>query len=283
MGPAHYVRSLLDLGEKIATVECASLVVRYLLASPQTAEESPFEVEELRDSVVPMAEQPFLSVVGTGVATGVPDQCRLQIALNCVADNPADALTMCAELASKAIAAIGEVELEQGDVQTVGISVQDFFDKREQRVAAKVGIYQLDVRLQPIVGVGSILEVLGTIAGDSLQVNGFQLSVRDPEPLRSEARRSAVRDATRKASELSQAAGIRLGSILTLEDDNARSWPGVARTMAFAASSSGQALPIEPGEVSAVSSVTITYAIDRRLGQRSSVAVAGTSRPFFET
>jgi uncharacterized protein YggE len=208
-----------------------------------------------------MPEQPFLSVIGHGVATGTPDQCRLQLALNCVADNPADALTMCADLASKAIAAIGEIDLEQCDVQTVGLSVQDFFDKKDQRVTAKVAIYQLEVSLQPVSGAGSILAVLSTTVGDALQVNGLQLSIRDPEPLRSEARRLAVQDAAKKANDLSQAAGIRLGTILTLEDDPARPRTGVVRSMAFAAASSGHGVPIEQGEVSAVSSITISYAI----------------------
>ena len=240
----------------------ASVLAFDELQGALTAEESPLEAEEPRDRVIPMAEQPFLSVVGHGVATGTPDQCRLQLALNCVADNPADALTMCADLASRAIVAIGEVDLEQCDVATVGLSVQDFFDKREQRVTTKVAIYQLEVSLQPVSGAGRILEALGTTVGDALQVNGFQLSVRDPEPLRSEARRLAVQDAAKKAVDLSQAAGIRLGTIPALEDDPARPRVGVMRTMAFAAASSGQGVPIEQGEVSAVCSITITYAIE---------------------
>ena len=35
-----------------------------------------------------------MTVTGTGVATRSPDQCQLQIALNCMTDNAADALAV---------------------------------------------------------------------------------------------------------------------------------------------------------------------------------------------
>jgi uncharacterized protein YggE len=207
-------------------------------------------------------EQPFIAVTGTGVAMSTPDQCRLQIALNCMTDNAADALTKCAEMASTAIAAVGEVDLEQRDVQTVGLSVHDYHDQSKQRVTAKVGTYQLEIIVRPIDGLGSVLAALGSSAGDGLQVRGIQLSVRDPEPLKREARRLAVDDAQRKAAELSQAAGIRLGVILALEDHDGRSLGPQVRYARTMQASSGPTVPIEPGEVSAVSSISITYAIE---------------------
>jgi uncharacterized protein YggE len=161
-----------------------------------------------------------------------------------------------------AIAAVGEVHVEQRDVQTVGLSVHEYHDQSNQRVTAKIGTYQLEVTVRPVDGVGSILAALGTSAGDALQVRGIQLSVRDPEPLRSDARRLAVEDAQKKAVELSQAAGIRLGAILAIEDDNARSRVPQVRYARAMAASSGPTVPIEPGEVSAVSTIMITYAIE---------------------
>jgi uncharacterized protein len=207
-----------------------------------------------------VVDEPQLKVVGTGVATGIPDQCQLQIGLVAMTDEAAAALSTCAELASKAIAAIGAVDGAQCDVQTVGISVQDFFDQSRQRVTAKVGTYQLQVTVRPVDSVGSILAALGAVAGDALSLRGFQLGVRDPEPLHREARRLAVEDAGRRAVELAQAAGIRLGPIVALVDGAAAQEPTLRRAMAMSAATSSN-VPIEPGEVSARSAITITYAI----------------------
>jgi len=205
-------------------------------------------------------KEPHLSVVGTGVATGTPDQCQLQLALNCMADDTAGALSGCAELASKAIVAIADVDGTQCDVQTVGISVLDFFDKSHQRVIAKVATYELRVTVWPIDGVGPMLTALGAVAGDALAVRGFQLGIRDPEPLRSEARRLAVEDAQKRAAELSAAAGIRVGSLLSLRDGAAPQspFPWRATSTAFSAASD---VPVQAGEIAASSSVTMTYAI----------------------
>jgi len=201
-----------------------------------------------------------VTVVGTGIATGTPDQCQLQVALTCTSDDAAIALSTCGELAAKAIAAVGEVDGAHCDVQTTGISVQDFFDKGQMRVTAKIGTYELRVTVRPIGNVGRVLTVLGSVAGDALSTRGFQLSVRDPEPLRRESRRLAVMDARTRAVELSEAAGIDLGPILALEDGAAPPGPTVryARTMSFGAAAD---VPVAPGEVSATSTVTITYAI----------------------
>jgi uncharacterized protein YggE len=206
-------------------------------------------------------DQPQLTVVGTGIATGTPDQCQLQIGLSVTTDDVAVALSTCAELASKAIVAIGEVDGAQCDVQTAGISVQDFFDKSQMRVTAKAATYELRITVRALDGVGSILTALGAVAGDALAVRGFYLGVRDPEPLRREARRLAVEDARRRAVELSAAAGVRLGSLLALQDSagSHASPPGRVTTMAFAAAA--PSVPVEPGEVSASSVITMTYAI----------------------
>jgi uncharacterized protein YggE len=165
-----------------------------------------------------MPGEPFIAVVGTGVATGIPDQCKLQIALNSMTESAADALTTCAEIASMAIAAVSALDVERGDIRTTGLSLQDFFDQSKQRVTARIATYQLEVTIRPVDGVGSVLAALAASAGDSLQVRGIQLGVRDPEPMRSEARHLAVEDAKRKAAELSQSASIRLGSILSIEE-----------------------------------------------------------------
>jgi uncharacterized protein YggE len=209
-----------------------------------------------------MPEQPFIAVVGTGVATGTPDQCKLQIALNSTKESAADALATSAEIASGAIAAVRDVDVEYHHVQTTGLSLQDWFDKDQRQVTARTATYQMEITIRPLDGVGSVLTALSASAGDALQVHGIQLGVQDPEPLRREARRLAMGDGRQKATELSEAAGVRLGTILSIEDDGARPQVSYLRTARTMSAQSFSGVPIEPGEVSAASTVTITYAIE---------------------
>jgi len=205
-------------------------------------------------------EQPHLVVTGTGVASGTPDECRLHVALHHMAESAADALDATADLATRALAALAAVGVEHCEARTVGLSLQDVFDQSEQKVTARIGTYQLDVVIRPVDATGKVLQVLSSTVGDGLQVRGLQLGLRDPEPLRAEARRLAVADAQRRAEELSDAAGVRLGAILSIADETAS--PGIPRAALRPMAATAMPVPIEGGDVSAASTVTLTYAIE---------------------
>jgi uncharacterized protein len=208
-------------------------------------------------------ERPTITVTGTGLANGVPDQCRLHLSLNHMAETAADALALTAGSATKAIAALHGVQADQCDVKTVGLSAQDFFDQTAQKVTARIGSYQLEVVIRPIDAVGAALATLSSAVGDALQIRGMNLGITDPAPLRSEARRMAILDATSKAAEIAGEVGLRLGAILSIQDEHVRS-VGFAHSSAMAASGVGGAatMPIEAGSTTTTSAVTLVYAIE---------------------
>jgi len=210
-----------------------------------------------------MPDLPIIAVTGMGHASASPDQCRVHISLNHFAETAADALAVTADLATKAIAALADVQIEQCEVQTVGLSVQDFFDQAQQKVTAHIGSYQLDVIVRPIAEAGGVLASLSSTVGDALQVRGINLTIEDPEPLRSRARRLAIQDAKRRAAEIADEAGVRLGAILSIQDENAGriNYVQQARPMSGHIAASAN-VPIEAGNVSASSAVTLIYAIE---------------------
>lgn len=181
-----------------------------------------------------MAEQPTIAVTGTGLASGSPDQCTLHISLNHFAETAADALTVTAELATKAIASLAETVIEKCVVHTMGLAIQDFFDQSEQKVTAHIGSYQLDVMIRPIDEVGGVLASLSSTVGDALQIRGINLMIEDPEPLRSQARRLAIQDAKRRAAEISNEVGVALdrfcpSTMKALDRATLSSEPGLCR------------------------------------------------------
>ena len=210
-----------------------------------------------------MPEQPTIVVTGSGLASGSPDQCWLHISLNHLAKSTADALTATADLAAKAIAALSEIDVEQCEVRTVGLSVQDFFDQTQQKVTAHIGSYQLDLIVRPIEATGQVLTALSSAVGDALQVRGINLTVEDPEPLKSQSRRMAIQDAKNKAAEMAGEVGVRLGPILSIEDQSGgpTTFPQ-RRAMPMSRHIASADVPIEAGDISASSAVTLIYAIE---------------------
>lgn len=210
-----------------------------------------------------MPEQPTIAVTGTGSASGSPDQCRIHISLNHLAETAADALAVTANIATKAIAALADIQIEQCEVHTVGLSVQDFFDQTQQKVTAHIGSYLLDLVVRPIAGAGGVLASLSSTVGDALQVRGINLTIEDPEPLKSQARRLAIRDAKTRIGEIADEVGVRLGAILAIQDENAGRVNFVqhARPMSGHIAAAAN-VPIEGGNVWASSAVTLIYAIE---------------------
>jgi uncharacterized protein len=210
-----------------------------------------------------MPEQATIAVTGTGLASGTPDQCRLHISLNHLAENAADALEATADLATKAIAALVDVETEQCEVRTVGLSVQDFFDQAQQKVTAHIGSYQLSVVVRPIDETGRVLAALTSAVGDALQIRGINLTIDDSEPLMSQARGAAVQDAKNRAAEIAEQVGVRLGPIMSIRDDHAGSTNSVQQpTMRMSGHVAATNVPIEAGSASVSSAVTLIYAIE---------------------
>jgi len=178
-----------------------------------------------------------------------------------MAQSAADALSATSDMATRAMAALTGVTSEADELHTIGLSVQEFFDRTTQKVTAHVGSYRMDILVRPIERAGEVLAELAAAVGDGFQVRGIDLSLQDPEPLKSQARRLAVRDARRRAVELTAEAGVRLGDLISIEDENPTAGNG-RRAMATSAAFAASNLPIEAGDVSLISNVTLTYAID---------------------
>jgi len=62
----------------------------------------------------------------------------ITLALNVMADTSADALDRVGALAQQVIGLVLDQGIERPDVQTLNISLQDWFDKGSQRVTARV-------------------------------------------------------------------------------------------------------------------------------------------------
>jgi hypothetical protein len=184
-----------------------------------------------------------------------------------MAGTAGEAVTQVSEVVTQALAALRDEGTAASDMRTTNLTVQDFFDQREQRVTARIASYQLEVTVRRPDDVGRILGSLTEAVGDSFQIRGLQLTLGNPEPLRRTARRLAVEDARTKAAELAEAAGVHLGAILSIEERTAPR-PGTGFGQAFG-STAGAAgpmvvppVPVEPGMLSVTSWVALTYALD---------------------
>lgn len=206
-----------------------------------------------------MAEPTQLSVVGEGTVDGVPDRCIVYAAINVMADTVPDAVSRVGLLSSQVSESLRTTGLAPADVRTTGLSVQDFFDQGKQRVTARVASYQLEVTIGQLTKLDEHIAGLLSVAGDALQIRALHLTIADQEPLKREARVAAMKDARKRATELAEAAGGRLGRTLSIDERSLATDPPYRGFATRTSASVATHLQIEPGSLTVSCRVAVTY------------------------
>jgi uncharacterized protein YggE len=211
---------------------------------------------------IPGARQPSITVAGTGESHTKPDFAQVQVGVVTEAATAAEALRKNNEAMSQLIVMIRKRGIEDRDLQTVqfNVSPRYKYDKTQQE-PPKIAGYQVTnevhVKVRNLLALGAFLDEMVSLGAN--QVRGISFGVADPAQLMDEARRKAIADAQRRARVYAEAAGLKLGGPIRI-DEQAGGRPGpypAARMEAAAAS----AVPVAPGEQTFSVTVTVSYAI----------------------
>ena len=203
-------------------------------------------------------------VVGHGVANAVPDRCIIGVTLRVMRESVTEAISEVASLADAAMNALREASVDGSDLSTQNVHVQDWIDHQQQRVTARIATYTFTVTVRDLDEVSALVSLLGETVGDALQIQGITFSHSDSAALLADARRNAVADANALAALLADAAGARIGQILTIDEDTATTggWAGFAVARRAAHELSGPAMPMNPGAHTVTARVVITYSLE---------------------
>jgi uncharacterized protein YggE len=216
------------------------------------------------------AAEPVPSVVMTGEAeqTGAPDIVFLTLGVTKDGQTASQALRASTEATRSVLDVVRKYGLESRDIQTSGLSIQPRYGRPPQRsssdersvVVGYTASNQISLRLRTIERVGEFLDAV--VAAGSNEIRGIRFDIADRAKLLDSARKLAVDDAKRKAMLYADAAGIRLGAIISLEEEGTgqpqpRMFAARAATMEAAAAP----VPVEAGEIAIHASVRITWRI----------------------
>lgn len=205
---------------------------------------------------------PSITVAGTGESHGKPDFAQVQVGVVTEAPTAAEALRKNNEAMSQLIVMIRKRGIEEKDLQTTqfNVSPRYKYDKTQQE-PPKIAGYQVtnevQVKVRNLLALGAFLDE--TVSLGANQVRGISFGVAEPAQLMDEARRKAIADAERRARVYAEAAGLKIGKPIRI-DEQTGGRPGpypVARMEAAATS----AVPVAPGEQTFSVTVTVSYAI----------------------
>jgi hypothetical protein len=194
-----------------------------------------------------------VTVVGTGSVQGTPDQATMSFGVGVTAGSAAAALSGEAGQAQRLLNALKGDGIAEKDIQTQWVSL--YPDTQHGTFVASSSVSAI---IRSLSHAGSIIDAGVRAAGDSIRLQGISLSIGDTSSLMASARASAVHDAGARAGEYAQAAGMKLGQVVSIsESGNA---PQPVYYGGAAAPSATQ--PIEPGQQTLQVTVTVVYQLN---------------------
>ncbi len=204
----------------------------------------------------------LITATGEGRVTAVPDMAMVSLGVQTDADTASTALTENSVKLAAVIERLKAAGIEPRDVQTSGLSLGPRYDysKQDGTPPAVVGYTasnMVTVRVRALDTVGSVLD--GVVADGANTLNGLSFGLAEDRAALDEARRLAVKDAAAKAALYAEAAGVKLGRVISIGEAGTFAPPmPMAMEAGFAKSAD---VPVAPGEMTLSASVSVVYSI----------------------
>ncbi len=157
----------------------------------------------------------------------------------------AAAVAQVAQRTDAVIAALRAQGVQASAIATSSVNVHPQY-KEMMSPAGFHASHSLTVTTKDLTGFGRLLNAAVDAAGNSLGLDFLQFDVENKEPLLTQARELAFRQAREKAAELAALAGYSLGSVSSISETHAH-FP-IRESVALSASSADSRLNITPGE-----------------------------------
>lgn len=197
-----------------------------------------------------------ITVTGSGSVESAPDMATVSLGVTTIAATAAEALTQNSTAMEAVIARLKAAGVTDADMRTDGLSVNPNWSSYSSSTAQSIDGFTagniLLVQIRDLSSLGAVLDA--AVADGANTLNGLTFGLKDAKPNTNEARKAAVADARATAELLAEAAGAKLGPLVSVADGGGYGGPA-PMFKADAAS----AVPIQQGQVSTQASVTVIW------------------------
>jgi uncharacterized protein YggE len=203
-----------------------------------------------------------ISLVATGAVKTTPDKVDISTGVTSEAKSAREALDQNTDAMTKVVEALKTDGIEPKDIQTTNFSVSPVYEQRKEGTAPFVVGYrvtnQVRITLHDTKKLGAILDKVVSLGAN--QIDSVEFGVEEPEVLKDEARKLALKNVTDNAKLYAEAAGVGLGAILTISEEESSYQPRFAP--AATRMEMSKDVPIEAGTASVEVRVRVTWEIN---------------------
>jgi hypothetical protein len=203
-----------------------------------------------------------LSLTGSGAVKTTPDKVDISTGVTSEAKTAREALDQNTDAMAKVVRALKEDGIEPKDIQTTNFSVNPVYEqKAEGRPPVVIGYRvtnQVRISLHDIKKLGAILDKVVSLGAN--QIDSIEFGVEEPEALKDEARKLAIKNVSENAKLYADAAGVGLGPILAISEEESSYQPRYAA--GAARMEMAKDVPIEAGTATVEVRVSVTWEIN---------------------
>ncbi len=205
--------------------------------------------------------QRSISIEATGEVAAPPDEVTITTGVTSDGKTAMDALKENSDAVTKMVSALKADSIAAKDIQTTNFSVQPNYQRPDDsKVPVLVGYRvrnSVRVTVHAVKRLGPILDELVKLGAND--IGAIQFGLEDPTAQENEARKKAFAAALAKAKLYAKAAGVELGDVLTISEDEGGYRPVIraAPRMEMAA----KPVPIEGGTTTTSIRLHVVWAL----------------------
>ena len=211
-------------------------------------------------------EPPILSVSGSGVVQGAPDQAAVTLGVVTRASSAGEAQQENAAKATAIRDALAALGIAGEDIKTEDyIFRPEYSRERDERnvIIGYAAANTIRVRVRDVALVGDVVDV--ALANGANTIHSLDFSIRDTNALRKKALESAVKDARDKADAIARALGKSIVGIHHVTENTGMFQPRRSNGMMMMKSmdAAAESTPIDAGTLSLTADVHIEFILSR--------------------
>jgi len=200
-----------------------------------------------------------ISLSATGAVKTTPDKVDITTGVTTEGQTAGEALKKNTEAMTKVVDGLKDAGIEAKDIQTTNFSVSPIYERQKQGQAAFITGYRVSnsvhITMHDTGKLGEILDKVVSLGAN--QIGSISFGVSEPEALKDEARKQAMGKAIADAKLYAEAAGVELGPVLSITEEDGGYMPRFAE--AAAPRAMAKAVPIEAGTATVQVKIRVTW------------------------
>jgi uncharacterized protein len=201
-----------------------------------------------------------ITVTGTGVVSGTPDQLTLSMGVQTDGPSVSTALQRANRAIRAVTGALARSGVRPSGVQTSGLYIQPDYTGPSAVPSGYAVSESIQVTLRTLAAAGTQISDAVRAGGNAVEVDGVSLNLSGTGSLLAAARARAAADARTKAAQYAKGLGLSLGPLLSMSEQGPAPppvlAPGAARPVA-----TPSPVPVSPGRQQVSVTVTAVFAL----------------------